>query len=64
MPDETTVCKFRRRLEAHGLGEPLFAAVRQYLHKHGLRVSTGSPDRRHPARVSREFECRAVLGLR
>jgi len=27
-PDETTVCKFRHRLEKHGLGKKIFAAVR------------------------------------
>lgn len=41
-PDETTVCKFRHRLEKHGLGKKIFAAVRQYLQENGLKVSTGT----------------------
>lgn len=41
-PDETTVCKFRHRLERHGLGKKIFAAVRQYLHENGLKVTTGT----------------------
>lgn len=41
-PDETTVCKFRHRLERHGLGKKIFASVKQYLHEHGLKVTTGT----------------------
>ncbi|MGH7553022.1 MAG: IS5 family transposase [Longimicrobiales bacterium] len=41
-PDETTVCKFRHRLEKHGLGKKIFAAVRQYLKENGIKVSTGT----------------------
>lgn len=41
-PDETTVCKFRHRLERHGLGKKIFAAVKQYLHENGLKVTTGT----------------------
>ncbi|MGH8221892.1 MAG: IS5 family transposase [Woeseiaceae bacterium] len=41
-PDETTVCKFRHRLERHRLGKKLFAAVRRYLHENGLKVATGT----------------------
>jgi transposase, IS5 family len=42
VPDETTVCKFRHRLEKHGLGEKIFAAVVQYLKENGIKVSTGT----------------------
>lgn len=41
-PDETTVCKFRHRLERHGLGKQIFAAVKQYLHENGVKVTTGT----------------------
>lgn len=41
-PDETTVCKFRHRLEKHGLGKQIFAAVNRYLKENGLKVSTGT----------------------
>ncbi len=41
-PDETTVCKFRHRLERHGLGKKIFAAVKQYLHENGFKVTTGT----------------------
>ena len=36
-PDETTVCKFRHLLEAHNLGDPLFALIAEYL----LKVQAG-----------------------
>ena len=42
VPDETTVCKFRHRLENHGLGKQIFAAVNRYLKENGLKVSTGT----------------------
>lgn len=41
-PDETTICKFRHLLEAHNLGDQLFALIAQYLHENGLQVSTGT----------------------
>ena len=41
-PDETTVCKFRHRLEAHALGEQLFALVNAHLAASGLSVSRGT----------------------
>lgn len=41
-PDETTVCKFRHRLEKHGLGKTIFKAVNTYLKENGLKVSTGT----------------------
>lgn len=39
-PDETTVCKFRHLLEAHNLGDQLFALINEYLQENGLKVST------------------------
>ena len=42
VPDETTVCKFRHRLEEHRLGQALFEAVARHLRAHGLTVSTGT----------------------
>lgn len=42
VPDETTVCKFRHLLEAHDLGEKLFALINKYLQENGLKVSTGT----------------------
>ena len=42
VPDETTVCKFRHLLEAHDLGEKLFALINEYLQESGLKVSTGT----------------------
>ena len=41
-PDETTVCKFRHLLEAHNLGDQLFALIAEYLEENGLKVSTGT----------------------
>ncbi len=42
VPDETTVCKFRHLLEAHNLGDQLFALIAEYLQENGLKVSTGT----------------------
>lgn len=41
-PDETTVCKFRHLLEAHGLGKRIFETVGQHLQSKGLKVSSGT----------------------
>ncbi len=41
-PDETTVCKFRHLLEAHHLGDRLFALIAEYLQENGPRGSTGT----------------------
>lgn len=41
-PDETTVCKFRHLLEAHNLGDKLFALINEYLQENGLTVRTGT----------------------
>lgn len=41
-PDETTVCKFRHLLEAHSLGEQVFALVGAHLAASGLTVSRGT----------------------
>ena len=42
VPDETTICKFRHLLEAHQIGEQLFARIGAYLAAHGLQVSRGT----------------------
>jgi IS5 family transposase len=42
VPDETTICKFRHRLEAHDLGTRLFQEVLAYLEAQGLRISRGT----------------------
>jgi IS5 family transposase len=42
VPDETTICKFRHRLEAHDLGTRLFEQVLAYLEAQGLRISRGT----------------------
>lgn len=42
VPDETTVCKFRHRLETHGLGQALFDTVTEHLRAHGVTVNTGT----------------------
>ncbi len=42
VPDETTICKFRHLLEAHQLGEQLFALIRTYLAEQGLQIRRGT----------------------
>ena len=42
LPDETTILKFRHRLEAHGLGETLFEEIQSHLRRRGLRLSAGT----------------------
>ena len=42
VPDETTICKFRHLLEAHQLGEQLFARIGAYLAEQGLQISRGT----------------------
>lgn len=42
VPDETTILRFRHLLEAHELGEQLFAAVHRHLEACGLKVATGT----------------------
>ncbi len=42
VPDGTTLLKFRRLLEKHGLGAELFAQVNQTLQDRGLKVGTGT----------------------
>jgi len=42
VPDETTVMRFRHLLEAHKLGEQLFAEVGRLLMERGLRLSKGT----------------------
>jgi len=42
VPDETTVCRFRHRLEQHDLGRRLFDEVQRHLVAKGLKVATGT----------------------
>jgi IS5 family transposase len=42
VPDETTSCKFRHLLEAHQVGEQLFARIGAYLAAQGMKVSGGT----------------------
>jgi transposase, IS5 family len=42
VPDGTTLLRFRRLLEQHGLGQELFARVGQVLRGRGLKVGTGT----------------------
>jgi IS5 family transposase len=41
-PDETTICKFRHRLERHKLGKRLLKAVNEYLRTNGIKISNGT----------------------
>lgn len=41
-PDETTICKFRHRLERHKLGKTLLKAVNEYLRANGIKISNGT----------------------
>ena len=41
-PDESTICKFRHRLEQHELGQQIFASVNAHLASQGFKVSTGT----------------------
>ena len=42
VPDESTICKFRHLLEAHRLGDQIFAAVNAHLVASGLKVARGT----------------------
>lgn len=42
IPDETTICRFRHRLEREGLTAKLFQQVEGYLSDHGLIVNEGT----------------------
>ncbi len=42
VPDETTICKFRHFLEAHGLTETLFRNTKRYLSDRGMMISEGT----------------------
>ncbi len=66
VPDETTICKFRHLLEAHQLGEQLFARIGAYLPPTGSRSagalssmppSSVPPARRRIARKSGIRKC-------
>ncbi len=41
-PDETTICKFRHRLEKHELGKSIFETVNAHLASRGFKVSRGT----------------------
>ncbi len=41
-PDETTICKFRHRLERHKLGKTLLRAVNEHLHRNGIKIANGT----------------------
>ena len=41
-PDETTICNFRHLIEAHSLGEKMFAAVNAHLADKGIEVGRGT----------------------
>jgi IS5 family transposase len=41
-PDETTICKFRRMIEANSLGTSLFEQVNAYLKRKGITVTKGT----------------------
>ncbi len=41
-PDETTMCKFRHRLERHKLGKILLRAVNEHLHRNGIKIANGT----------------------
>ena len=42
IPDESTICRFRHRLEREGLTAKLFQKVEGYLSEHGLIVNEGT----------------------
>ncbi len=42
VPDETTVCKFRHRLEQHQLGEKILGTINVHLQARGVRITTGT----------------------
>jgi IS5 family transposase len=41
-PDETTICKFRHRLERNELGEALFEYIIEYLEAQGIKIGKGT----------------------
>ena len=42
VPDETTVCRFRRLLEQHDLGRRLLEEVQRHLAQNVLKIVTGT----------------------
>jgi len=42
VPEETTICRFLHLLEAHQLGEQLFARIGEYSARQGLQMSRGT----------------------
>ncbi len=41
-PDETTICRFRQLLEAHGLGPKILELVNRHLAKYGIGMHRGT----------------------
>ena len=42
VPDETTILNFRRLLEQHELGKPLFERINQHLAARGMKLAGGT----------------------
>ncbi len=42
IPDESSICRFRHLLEAHGLSQPILAAVNAHLDLRGLVLKAGT----------------------
>lgn len=42
VPDESSICRFRHVLEAHGLSEPILETVCRHLSRHGLVLKEGT----------------------
>lgn len=42
IPDESSICRFRHLLEAHGLSKRILSAVNSHLAKHGLVLKEGT----------------------
>ncbi len=41
-PDETTICKVRRLIEANGIGKKIFAATNAHLQQQGIKIVNGA----------------------
>ena len=52
MPDESTILRFRHRLEKHKLADDILATVNELLRSQGLLLKEGSA-------VALDFDCRA-----
>jgi IS5 family transposase len=64
VPDATTLLKFRRLLNAHDLGEALFARVGQELQAQSIKINTGAIVDATIIRVLTNSRVRAVLSVR